>query len=510
MNSKFCGTCHGTGFVSFAFTGPMNHAGATACATCHTSYVTAVVRDGYTWNPGKANHIATTSQCSACHGTSAWTPANAFDHAANGITAASNCYTGCHDGAHSPAPGRNASHTLAAPMNSQFCGTCHSLGGNFHFTGPMNHTGATACSTCHTSYVTAVVRDGYTWNPGKTNHIVTTSQCSSCHGTNAWVPTTFNHTGVTTASDCYAGCHDGTHGSGTPTGAAKSHSTAPLTSHTCGVCHAIGGTWVGAKMNHTGVAAGTCSTCHNGTAWIGRPLNAIHNYAATQGWPCDRCHTTTAWRPTAFNHTGVTTGSCANCHDGNAATGPTASHPANTVGIGAIYKCDACHRTTAWRPATFAHTGVTTGCVDCHKTGFATPKSAAHFITTVNCEKCHTTTAWAPIKAYVHTSTYYKTHTGLSMTVYADCKMCHINNNEVITGAPYKGSAAYAKDCAWCHSTQFKSGPHKKTTSPTTVYYTVAELKNCSGACHEYSNNTYTTISRNRPGPQHKSTDGGF
>jgi hypothetical protein len=40
--------------------------------------------------------------------------------------------------------------------------------------------------------------------------------------------------------------------------------------------------------------------------------------------------------------------------------------------------------------------------------------------------------------------------------------------------------------------------------------YTVAELKNCSGACHVYTDATMTTIARQRPGPEHRVTDGEF
>jgi hypothetical protein len=179
-----------------------------------------------------------------------------------------------------------------------------------------------------------------------------------------------------------------------------------------------------------------------------------------------------------------------------------AKHPSSR--IPAPFNCDSCHRTTAWLPPTFMHTGVTTGCTDCHKAGFATTQSTTHFITTQPCERCHTTTAWSPIKAYVHISTAYKTHSGSPA-----CALCHINNNEVISGAPHKGNAAYKPACAWCHATQFKASSHKKTQSPTTVFYTVAELKDCAGACHEYTNNTFTTIKTNRTG-HHHSTDGGF
>jgi hypothetical protein len=216
---------------------------------------------------------------------------------------------------------------------------------------------------------------------------------------------------------------------------------------------------------------------------------------------CETCHkSTVTFTGATFNHTGVT-GNCSSCHNGVSAPGPTAVHSGISPGQ---YECNACHRTTAWLPPTFTHTGVTSNCANCHKAGFATTKSASHFVTTQPCEKCHTTTAWSPIKAYVHTSIAYKAHSG-SPT----CAMCHIGNNEVISGAPYRGNAAYKPNCAWCHASQFKPDSHKKTEVPSTVYYTVAELKDCSGSCHLYTNNTFTAILSNRTS-KHHSTDSGF
>ncbi len=51
--------------------------------------------------------------------------------------------------------------------------------------------------------------------------------------------------------------------------------------------------------------------------------------------------------------------------------------------------------------------------------------------------------------------------------------------------------------------TDYESGPHTKYGN---VKYTVSELRNCSGACHIYTDSTLTTISRSRPGPQHRVT----
>lgn len=485
MTNNTCGSCHTIGGTWAPAT--MNHTGATSCTSCH-------ITSGNGFTPAKANHISTTgyTQCSSCHTTTVWAPST-FNH--TGVTAATNCTT-CHNGTNATGTPTGARAHTVAPMNSQTCGSCHAIGTVWAPT-PMNHTGLTACSTCH-SFA------GNGWTPAKAGHISTTGygECSSCHRTTAWLPTSFNHTNVTAATNCTT-CHNGTNATGRPVSGAKAHVYAPMTSTTCGSCHTIGGAWVPATMNHTGVTS--CTLCHSYSGNGFTPAKT--NHLATSA-NCSDCHMTTAWLPTSFAHTTtqIAGKTCKDCHNGAGATGPSASH----AGISpSPYNCDACHRTTAWAPATFAHTGVTTNCTNCHKTGFAPTKSASHFVTAQPCEKCHTTTAWAPIRSYVHLTPYYKSHPGLSMTLYADCKLCHIGNNEIISGAPHRGSATYKPDCAWCHSQQYKAGSHKKTQSPTTVFYTVAELKNCNGACHEYTNNSFTTVKTNRTG-QHRSSDGGF
>ncbi|MDH5288134.1 MAG: hypothetical protein OEX23_16045, partial [Betaproteobacteria bacterium] len=239
----------------------------------------------------------------------------------------------------------------------------------------------------------------------------------------------------------------------------------------------------------TGVTPGSCATCHNGTTARGKPATHVPTTQA-----CDTCHRTTAWIPATFSHTGVTPGGCATCHNGTTARGKPATHIATTL------SCDSCHRTTAWIPATFTHTGVTPGsCATCHNGTSARGKGASHFVTTRSCDACHRTTAWIPLGTYSHVSPGYRPHTS-----GVTCIACHRSNNEVIAW-PF---AAYRPDCAGCHAATFRPTAHKKVDSPA-VFYTVGELRNCAGSCHEYTDTTFTTIRRTRTS-QHRSTDGGF
>ncbi|MFZ2753740.1 MAG: cytochrome c3 family protein, partial [Lysobacteraceae bacterium] len=206
------------------------------------------------------------------------------------------------------------------------------------------------------------------------------------------------------------------------------------------------------------------------------------------------CHRTTAWLPATFNHSNVTAGSCATCHNGSTATGKPSNHLPTTQ------SCDACHRTTAWLPATFSHSNVTAGsCATCHNGTSATGKPSNHFVTTKSCDACHRTTAWQPTTTYSHVSAGYRQHqAGMS------CTSCHKTNNEVITWQ----FASYRPNCAGCHANNYKAGEHKKVDTPK-ILYTVQELQDCSGACHEYTDATFSTIKRTRTG-KHRATDGSF
>jgi hypothetical protein len=278
-------------------------------------------------------------------------------------------------------------------------------------------------------------------------------------------------------------CH--TQGSRTATTAKPANHI--QTSMGCAQCHNSTVTWAGARYNHTGVAPGSCGTCHNGSRATGKPGNHVQTTAS-----CDTCHRTSGWIPASYNHAGVAPGSCITCHNGTTATGKPARHVTTTS------SCDACHRTTAWIPASFSHASVAPGtCTTCHGVT-ATGKPSGHFVTARSCDACHTTSRWTPAR-YTHTSPYYSTHnSGVT------CTSCHKGNTETITWT----YGAYATTCAGCHAGQFKQDAHKRTETPTTTFYTVDDLKNCTGSCHLY-NGTTGAIVKSRSG-QHKSTDGGF
>jgi len=109
--------------------------------------------------------------------------------------------------------------------------------------------------------------------------------------------------------------------------------------------------------------------------------------------------------------------------------------------------------------------------------------------------------AWLP-HIYAHSGLPYEP---LDHRANLPCTSCHLTNADFINWR----FPAYQPDCAGCHANDYKSGPHKKIENPDTKYL-VGELRDCSGACHVYTDGTLSKISKNRPGPEHRISGGDF
>jgi hypothetical protein len=116
------------------------------------------------------------------------------------------------------------------------------------------------------------------------------------------------------------------------------------------------------------------------------------------------------------------------------------------------------------------------------------------------CDSCHTTDFWTP-SMVVHSSPGYPGDHRANLA----CTDCHGANSETVTWS----FPAYQPDCAACHANDYKPGPHKRSKNPD-MLYSVDELRDCSGACHTYTDSSLTTIEKLRPGPKHRVSDGGF
>lgn len=374
-----CSQCHKNGYANT----PIN------CYDCHQIKYTG------TTNP---NHqaISISTDCSSCHSTNTgWKPAQFPQH--NNYFA----LTGAH------------------AVISSDCAKCHN--GNYSNI-------ANTCTACHQkSYDSAL-------NPNHTLAGISTA-CESCHNSNAWIPSTFNHS--TTGFEL-TGKHSSTQ---------------------CSSCHK--GTTSGLNQ--------FCTSCHQ------NDYNTAPNHLS-QGYPtnCELCHNTIAWNQATFNHDNTNfklTGAhlsvdCSNCHSNGFANTPTECSSChlsnfnstinpNHVSLNLSNQCQSCHTTNpGWKPATFsvhnnffqlvgAHAAIQNDCSSCHKTGYTnTPRECygCHqndYANTTNpphqtslfptdCLPCHTQNAWKPA-TFDHDNPYFPIYSGKHKGKWTKCSDCHTN-----------------------------------------------------------------------------------
>jgi hypothetical protein len=234
---------------------------------------------------------------------------------------------------------------------------------------------------------------------------------------------------------------------------------------------------------------GSCTSCHDNSIADGMPPDHLPTTAE-----CDDCHTTSGWLPATFDHGGVLPGSCTTCHDGNIADGKDIGH------VSTSEECDLCHSTVSWIPANFNHDGVTGSCSNCHDGATATGMDGSHFVTSRQCDYCHDTNFWTPL-IFSHLSAGYPGDHRTNLI----CEDCHGGNTELATWP----APQYQPDCAACHATDFKPSAHKKFENPDS-FYNLSELRDCTGACHQYTDSSLSTIKDMRPGPEHRVGDNEF
>ena len=232
-----------------------------------------------------------------------------------------------------------------------------------------------------------------------------------------------------------------------------------------------------------GTLTGTCNSCHAGDL-----PSSGHITTTAQ---CDDCHgSTSSWLSSVSVDHGTLTGTCNSCHAGDL---PSSGHITTTA------QCDDCHgSTSSWLSSVSVdHGSFGSTCNSCHTGDLP---SSGHFVTTVQCDECHSTSGWIPASTYRHSSGTYPGDHNSSVR----CVDCHRSNSQTVTWQ----SSSYRPDCAGCHAGDYEQNEHKKVDSPR-IYYTVSELRNCAGACHEYTNSSMSTISRSR-NSEHRVSGGGF
>ena len=416
-NSADCFACHPQGRKEGAF----NHATSnfvlvgvhltTDCVQCH--------ENGY---------INTTTLCSDCHISDYNSTANPNHQALNLST---DC-AACHTPNANWQPGLFPQHNQVFQLTGRHleiandCASCH----NGNYTTTPNQ-----CVGCHQSAFNNAV------NPNHAAAGIPTS-CQDCHGSSAWIPSSFNHT--TTGFELI-GSHQ------------------PLQCSSC----------------HLGAVTGLnnqCITCHQAQ------FNTAPNHTA-QSYPtnCELCHNSVAWDQTSFNHQNTNfpltgahiTTTCQDCHSTGYIGTPTECYSChqsdyeNTIDPNHVtqnypHDCTLCHNTSNWDDANFDHsttqfplTGahIQVGCENCHASGYSgtptdcyschqsnymsttdPPHDLLNFATT--CTPCHTTNGWTPA-TFDHN--FYRLRNQHSSM---DCSECHSEPN-------------YQPQCLSCHMDDF-------------------------------------------------------
>jgi len=371
--AQYYGNYHPTGWIN-THGGPAV-AGISACTKCHEISIVKVGSGVPTCLTTGCHHQSNPGFSDpTIHGVRAKMAANAVTggslvscqicHASNfsGGFSANACIT-CHSVAapHPPKPWRNVTgsaftHTTVDPSNAAVCAQCHFPGSPSN---PAGHPATPAPAGTQPGCYNATLCHGANTAPHPVPFLAGQTD-TSLNGHLTVTATAF-------AADC-ATCHAY---SGT-----SPKATAPL----CNVCHQL------ADPTATATKAGTCLSCHTGTAGLptgpggaGFPsiagAHGKHMALATQ-LTCDTCHA------------GSGTGSTTHYTNANARTAPPTG-PA-TVAIDAIYAAQ-----TGGNPA-FTGASLTCSNVSCHG-GQTTPgwQQSGSINSSTQCTVCHAVAASA-------------------------------------------------------------------------------------------------------------------
>jgi hypothetical protein len=392
-----------------------------------------------------SNHPATTSDCIVCHASD---PAADFkdggvDHTSAAVLA-QRCDS-CHNGA--DAKGLADHPTNNHIPTSDDCGSCHTAGGSFK-PSTFVHAGITNnCESCHDgNYIDAIGKQA------KTNHVVTTQDCSVCHvvAESFAGASKFAHQGIT--GNCVS-CHDGV----ITTGKNPNHFP---TNRDCADCHQFTMTFSDGTFDHQGIS-NNCSSCHDaGYGLTGKPSG--HPVTSKD---CSVCHSGFQnFSGGVFDHSDIASGTrCDSCHDGNTALGKA---DAPTPHLDTSLDCVECHKNAggSFKGGLWVHDSTTAGnCTNCHDGRYPNvdSKSSGHITVSVQCDVCHTTNNWS----YSHKSSDYPgDHYPTGKAAPGKCSACHTTgfttSNVPITRSnfPWKDKPVYAPKCGACHYNRGHSG----------------------------------------------------
>ncbi len=492
-----CSTCH---FNTTSFKGatdlPSNHiplpaADGNNCVLCHTT------AGNYTL--ATMNHVNISSNCAQCH---------AYGLSFANIAAPTLVQPPSGTTGHIPSNAPNGTATIAceqchlatvfttfagtvmkhAAVRAMTCMSCHEIGMKWKTnTGvrlwvrdSAGHHAGQDCggSGCHSSRDKFARRAAASSATGQKAGITSAAKPAFSGAAGLVGAAGFNHQRVMGAS-CIS-CHGQASGMGKPP-------THIHSSDRCESCHMTIAWSPVTRVDHLQLN-GTCVSCHDGSAARGKSRDHI-----ASGANCEACHTSNAWSPARFDHAAMPAGTCRSCHDSVHATGKPANHVPTSA------QCDACHGTLGWKPALLDHSKLSSSCVSCHDNNIALGMPGNHMNTQRDCATCHSYPDWTPLH-FVHTAAAWPGQHKAAL----ECSTCHTSNTEQIPWA----SPADAGNCAGCHARNFRADRHPKTSAGAS--YTASELRDCSGACHVYTDATLAHVAKAIPGPYHRVADSAF
>ncbi len=306
--SNLCQQCHQAGgtFVAGFDHATLNTGGVNnglACTSCH---------DGRTATGKTVNHVPTARDCISCH---AGYPPTALSFAGGTFSHTGPEMTGrqcmqCHND--SIAVGKTNFGTFTHIATNSDCGACHSTT-TFANATSFNHTGVTtgcAASGCHASGTPSVA--DVTDDPNPLPHIPIVSSgtevnCYACHKSagGTFANASMDHSVVTfeACQSCHDGNHDGSNAAHKATAKSPSHFVTSVAA--CASCHTSTTAWTtiaykhvsggGYPGDHSTKKVTSCKQCHNDTipnANISTfPSTALASDKATPyGTTCAACH----------------------------------------------------------------------------------------------------------------------------------------------------------------------------------------------------------------------------
>jgi len=484
-----CAMCHEPG-IPYAAT-------PTDCYSCHQADFES------TGDPDHSGPAFDTN-CEVCHTIQGWSPAQFLNHDATGFPL---------DGAHTLVD-CNSCHTSGYTGTPDHCYGCHRV--DYESVPDPDHTAAgfdQDCTECHTTLA---------WQPAWFDHIGTdfimdgahvALTCIDCHSAG------YNNT----SPQCFA-CHEQDY-----VGVQDPIHTPVSFDEQCTLCHTTSA-WSPSSFNHDQQTSYTltgthqtleCSLCHIAGNYVGTPDDcwSCHEtqYRETddpdheaQQFPfdCTLCHSTITWEDASFDHDQTNfplTGAhrqldCVLCHSAGYTGTPTdcyACHQADYEGTddpdhveeGFPFDCSICHNTSDWEDASFDHdqtrfpltgahrqldcvlchsagyTGTPTDCYACHQADYEGTDDPDHVEEgfPFDCSVCHNTSDWEDA-SFDHDQTQFPLtgahrqldcvlcHSAAYTGTPTDCYSCHQADYEG-TDDPDHSALGYSHDCTVCHTT---------------------------------------------------------